>query len=69
MKPSTIGTIISLSSVVAWIFGILTLFGGNGAMGILLIIVAIVLTYGSSVWKRELRHQEVLDAIKDQEDG
>jgi len=65
MDPKVIGLVITLATVLAWIFGIILLFGSNPFMGILVIILAIVLTYASSVWKREMRHQEVLEAIKD----
>jgi len=42
-------------------------------MGILVIILAIALTYASGVWKRELRRQEmvndILNDIKDPRGG
>ena len=66
MNPKVIGSVITFATVLAWILGII-LLGSNPFMGILVIILAIVLTYASSVWKREMRHQEVLEAIKDQE--
>ena len=66
MNLSVIGTVITLVIVIAWIFGIL-LLGSNAAVGILVIILAVALTYGRRVWEREMRHQEVPDAIKDQE--
>ncbi len=66
MKPAVIRTVITIAMVLAWIFGIF-LLGSNAVLGVLVIILAIALTYASSVWKRELRHLEVLNAIKDQE--
>ena len=64
MDPKIIGSVITLATVIALIFGII-LLGSNPFMGILVIILAIVLAYASSVWKREMRHQEVLETIKD----
>jgi len=69
MNPKVIGLVITLATVLAWILGIILLFGSNPFMGILVIILAIVLTYASSVWKREMRHQEVLEAIKDDKES
>jgi hypothetical protein len=63
--PSVIGTVITLVIVIAWIFGIL-LLPSNAAVGVLVILFAIALTYASSVWKREMRHQEVLEALEAQ---
>ena len=68
MDPKVIGLVITLATVLAWIIGII-LLGSNPFMGILVIILAIVLTYASSVWKREMRHQEVLEAIKDDKES
>jgi len=72
VKPAVIGTAITIAMVLTWIFGII-LLGSNAVMGILVIILAIALTYASSVWKRELRRQEmvndILNDIKDQEAG
>ncbi len=68
MNPKVIGSVITLATVLAWILGIIILLGSNPFMGILVIILAIVLTYASSVWKREMHHQEVLEAIKDVKD-
>ena len=65
MDPKVIGSVITIATVLAWIFGII-LLGSNPFMGILVIILAIVLTYASSVWKREMRHQEVLEALEAQ---
>ena len=65
MNPSVIGTVITLVIVIAWIFGIL-LLPSNAAVGFLVILFAIALTYASSVWKREMRHQEVLEALEAQ---
>jgi len=69
MNPKVIGSVITLATVLAWILGIIILLGSNPFMGILVIILAIVLTYASSVWKREMRHQEVLEAIKDDKES
>ena len=55
------------SSILAWVFGILTFFG-SPIFGVLLIILGFVLTYMSSVWKREVRHQEMLDALNDKDE-
>ena len=65
VNPSVIGTVITLLIVIAWIFGIL-LLPSNAAVGFLVILFAIALTYASSVWKREMRHQEVLEALEAQ---
>jgi len=66
VKPAVIGIVITIAMVLAWVFGIF-LLGSNAVMGVLVIILAIALTYASSVWKRRLRHLEVLNDIKDQE--
>ena len=68
MDPKVIGSVITLATVLTLIVGII-LLGSNPFMGILVIILAIVLTYASSVWKREMRHQEVLEAIKDDKES
>ncbi len=68
MNPKVIGSVITLATVLTLIVGII-LLGSNPFMGILVIILAIVLTYASSVWKREMRHQEVLEAIKDDQES
>jgi len=68
MNPKVIGSVITLATVLTLIVGII-LLGSNPFMGILVIILAIVLTYASSVWKREMRHQEVLEAIKDDKES
>jgi len=68
MNPKVIGSVITLATVLTLIVGII-LLGSNPFMGILVIILAIVLAYASSVWKREMRHQEVLEAIKDDQES
>ena len=68
MNPKVIGSVITLATVLTLIVGII-LLGSNPFMGILVIILAIVLAYASSVWKREMRHQEVLEAIKDDKES
>jgi len=68
MNPKVIGSVITLATVLALIVGII-LLGSNPFMGILVIILAIVLAYASSVWQRKMRHQEVLEAIKDDQES
>ena len=65
VNPSVIGTVITLVIVIVWIFGIL-LLGSNAAVGVLVILFAIALTYVLRVWKREMRNQEVLEALEAQ---
>ena len=57
------GTILWAGAILAWVFGIVGLFN-SPIVGVLLIAVGFILTYMSFVWKRERRHQELLDASK-----
>ncbi len=57
------GTILWAGAILAWVSGII-LFSTSPVVGVGLVIVGFILTYMSFVWKRERRHQELLDASK-----
>ncbi len=58
-----VGMILWAGAILAWVFGII-LFSSSPVVGVGLVVVGFILTYMSFVWKRERRHQELVDATK-----
>jgi hypothetical protein len=67
VKESTISEILRISATFAWIFGIIGLLRGS-FMGLLILILAGVLTYMSVTNTRERRHREMVEATRNRKD-